>query len=298
MTTWAPGLALAIFLLIGARGVALMRERGPLARFADAADELQPAEEIAPSYGRRGVLDRLAARYGPAVAGTVSDKRRAEIAHLHDASGRPGGATMENYPRRKLVSTLAFTAVGVLLALTLSPLLLPAAVIIGWMWPDLLLYRAARERQARIDTDLPDFLDVLAVTVGAGVPFRPALARVSDALGGPVADELETSLHQIELGSTPRQSLQAMRDRNDSEALGQLVTGILQAEELGVPISDALVSQAADMRRAAYQRERRRAQRAAPRVSLVVTTLLVPASIVLIATALFIGTDVNFGRLF
>ncbi len=154
-----------------------------------------------------------------------------------------------------------------------SPLLAILAGGLGWFAPDVWVSRSGRLRQERIERDLPDFLDILAVTVRAGLGYRLSLARVAESLGGPVGEEMLIALRQMELGASRRAAFEALRERNASEQLSSFVAAQLQAEELGVPLSEALNDIAGDMRRAAHQAARRRAARAAPRVSLVVTSL-------------------------
>ena len=84
-----------------------------------------------------------------------------------------------------------------------------AAALLGWFWLDLRLLRAGRRARQRIDKDLPDFLDVLTVTVGAGLGFRNALDRVSVELEGPLAEEVQTVLRQLSLGSSRRAAFEA-----------------------------------------------------------------------------------------
>ena len=100
--------------------------------------------------------------------------------------------------------------------------------------------REGRLRQEQIERDLPDFLDILAVTVRAGLGYRLALGRVAEALGGPVGEEMLVALRQMSLGATRRAAFEALRDRNASEQLSSFVAAQLQAEELGVPLSEAL----------------------------------------------------------
>ena len=114
--------------------------------------------------------------------------------------------------------------------------------------------------------------------MSAGVSFRPALRRVADSLGGPMGEEAIVALQQMELGSSRREAFLALRDRNESQFIAQFVTALLQAEELGVPLADSLVAISREMRGAAYQRGRREAARAAPRVSLIVSMLIVPGA--------------------
>jgi tight adherence protein C len=166
------------------------------------------------------------------------------------------------------------------------------ATVMGWYAPDVWIARTGRLRQERIERDLPDFLDILSVTVRAGLGYRLALARVSEQLGGPVAEEMLVALRQMDLGASRRAAFEALRDRNASESLSGFVAAQLQAEELGVPLSEALTDIARDMRRAAHQAARRRAARASPRVSLVVTTLIVPGTMLLIIVAILISSGV------
>ena len=166
------------------------------------------------------------------------------------------------------------------------------AVVTGWFGPDILLARAGRLRQERIERDLPDFLDILAVTVRAGLGYRSALQRVAESLGGPAGEEILTALRQMDLGATRRDAFLALRTRNDSESLSTFVGAQLQAEELGVPLSEALNDIALDMRRAPPRTRGAGPPRAAPRISLIVTTLIVPGSIILILASMILGTDI------
>ena len=105
------------------------------------------------------------------------------------------------------------------------------------------------------------------------------------------------ALRQMELGASRRAAFEALRDRNASEQLQSFVAAQLQAEELGVPLSEALNDIATDMRRAAHQAARRRAARATPRVSLIVTSLILPGTMILIAVAIFLGSGLQDGGL-
>jgi tight adherence protein C len=102
----------------------------------------------------------------------------------------------------------------------------------------------------------------------------------------------------MELGATRREAFQALRERNNSRTLDNFVAAQLQAEELGVPLADALEAIAADTRRLAAQSARRRAQRATPRITLVAISLLLPATMLLIVVGLVIGSGLQIGHVF
>ena len=116
---------------------------------------------------------------------------------------------------------------------------------------------------------------------------------MAESLGGPVGEEMLVALRQMELGASRREAFEALRERNASEQLTSFVAAQLQAEELGVPLSEALNDIASDMRRAAHQAARRRAARAAPRVSLVVTSLIVPGTMILIIASIVLGSGLT-----
>ena len=85
----------------------------------------------------------------------------------------------------------------------------------------------------------------------------------------------------------------ALRQRNTSVGVGTFVTAVQQAEELGVPLTDALVDLARDMRQAAFQRARQRAQKATPRVSIVTTAVIAPGAVIIIVASLFANLDLS-----
>ena len=209
---------------------------------------------------------------GPRLVPAIRASKRESIGRRLDLAGRPGGLTVQRFVGYKASGAVLFGGPLLLLALAGgSPLLALLGIGFGWFAPDIWISRAGRLRQERIERELPDFLDILAVTVRAGLGYRLSLARVSESLGGPVGEEMLVALRQMELGASRRAAFEALRDRNASEQLSSFVAAQLQAEELGVPLSEALNDIAGDMRRAAFQAARRRAARAAPRVSLVVT---------------------------
>ncbi len=295
MSPFVPALGLVACLAVGLRGILLIRDVGPARRL----ERARPAEEEGgPRTGALlAALDALAIRLEPSVARMLGPDRLERSNRRLTTAGRPYGMTARQFAARKAALTAVLGGAGLMLMLGSGNPLWPILyAVAGWSAPDTWLAGRARRRQARLDRDLPDFLDVLAVSVSAGVGFRPALRRVAEGVGGPVAEEMLATLHQIDLGSGRREAFESMRDRNDSEFLAQFVTSVLQAEELGVPLRDALLDQAREMRKTAHQRARRRAQRAGPRVSIIVTTLIVPAAMMLILAALFAGIGSNIGN--
>ena len=290
-----PAVALTACYALAFAGARLVRDPG-VARLAPSGQELalEPVADAGPS----GPIGRMSARLAPSVMRALGRSRLEAARRRLEAAGRPGGLTVEDYVGRKATFTILMGGVGVVFLLDGNVFGFLASTAAGWLWMDVWVAGMARRRQAQIDRDLPDFLDVVSVTVRAGSGLRSALSRVSEALGGPLGEEMLIALRQMDLGSGRRQAFEDLRRRNTSEPLGQFVTALLQAEELGVPLSDAITNLAADMRRVYHQEARRRAAKADPRVNLIVTSLIVPGAIILILTALLAGSDIDLGNLF
>jgi tight adherence protein C len=282
------GALTALFVALGLCAIPMLRDEGPVERLGGRVGGIRERE-------RRSVLARLvndlAGRLGPRLAPSLRSTRRTALEKRIDYAGRP--LTVQRFVGFKaaLAILLGLGVGGLLLLLGASPIFLLLLAAIGWWGPDVWLGRAGRLRQESIERSLPDFLDILAVSVRAGLGYRLALRRVSEALEGPVSEEMLTVLRQMELGQDRREAFLALRERNKSESLKSFVAAQLQAEELGVPLAEALNDIADDMRRIAYQNARRQAQRASPRVSLIVTTLIVPGAVILILLSVyFAGT--------
>ena len=295
MTPALAGLLAMCSLGVGLAGIPMLRDRGPVDRLGLGGG----AETRRRGPLTRRIFERVAAFMGPRVVPAIRASRRESVDRRLDLAGRPAGLTVQRFYGYKAAGLVLLGGPFALLLAGGSSL---AAVIlaagIGWFFPDIWVSRAGRVRQERIERELPDFLDILAVTVRAGLGYRLALARVADALEGPVGEEMLIALRQMELGASRRAAFEALRDRNGSEQLQSFVAAQLQAEELGVPLSEALNDIAGDMRRAAHQAARRRAARATPRVSLVVTTLILPGTMILIAVSIVLGSGLQESGLF
>ncbi|MGW1713033.1 DUF5936 domain-containing protein [Streptomyces sp. NPDC002156] len=242
-------------------------------------------------------VDRMGMRFAPLVL-RLMGPRRVDAKRLRiDMAGNPGGLTITRYAARRAV----YVTFGVLLGLIfLTNGQLVLAVItfaFGVTAADAAIWQAVRERKDVIDRTLPDFLDVLAVVVSAGLGFRQALDRVAERYEGPWADELRITLRQMDMGVSRRQAFDELRRRNSSEQVAQFVSALQQGEELGAPIADTLIQIAADMRRTDAQESRRRAAKTIPKATLVTLVFMLPATMILIATGMFLGSGTNFGSI-
>lgn len=244
-----------------------------------------------------GPLFRLADLLVPTLRGLVGPKGMQWLNRQVILAGRPDGASADTVLRNAAFWLILVSPALIIFVLSVNLIGLLLSVAAVLVMPLARLSRTRRLRQERLNEDLPDFLDILSVTVSAGVAFRPALLRVSQRYGGPLAEEMSLTLNQIANGASRRTAFAELRDRNDSEALAQFVTAFLQSEELGAPLAETLNQIALEMRRSNAQRMRRRAATTAPRVTLVTTAVLVPGALVLIFVGLYLGSGADFGSI-
>jgi len=296
LTVLLPGLALATAMVLALRGYRLLRADPTEGLGLEELMVLRPEQRR--SAKGEGPLGRLATRLAPSVRRRLPAPVVRWLQTQVDFAGRPDGLNVDGVLRLVLTWALMLSPVF-LLSLTSGNLMgLALSLIAPVMMPLARLSRLRRVRTEALDRDLPDFLDVLAVTVTAGVGFRPALMRVSERFGGPLAAEMQLALSQVQHGATLRGAFEQLQERSDSEALGQFVTAFIQSDELGAPLVEALNQIAVDQRREHAQRQRRKAAQIAPRVTLVTTVVLVPATLILLLVGLILGADVDFGEVF
>ncbi|MFD7615429.1 DUF5936 domain-containing protein [Streptomyces sp. NPDC059802] len=242
-------------------------------------------------------IDRLGMRWAPMVLRMMGPKAVNKKRRQIDMAGNPGGLTIDRYAARRAV----YGGLGLLGAFSMiirEQLFLSLVLIaFGLFWVEVGIWSAVRIRRDHIDRTLPDFLDVLAVVVSAGLGFRQALARVADKYEGPWADELRITLRQMDMGVSRREAFEQLRKRNDSEQVAMFVTTLQQGEELGAPIVETLIQIANDMRRTDAQNARRKAARAVPKATFAVTTFLLPGTLVMLTVGFVYGVNVDFSTL-
>jgi tight adherence protein C len=238
-------------------------------------------------------VDRLGMRWAPSVLRLMGPKRVDALRRRLDMAGNPGGLTVDRYAARRAVYGVLGVAAALAMLLRGQPVVAAIVLAYGLTWTDVLLRIAIRRRRDDIERTLPDFLDVLAVVVSAGLGFRQALERVAEKYSGPWADELRITLRQMDMGVSRREAFDQLRRRNASEQVSMFVTALQQGEELGAPIVDTLIQIANDMRRTDAQNARRAAAKAVPKTTLVVTLVMLPATMILIALSFYYGSGVD-----
>jgi tight adherence protein C len=158
--------------------------------------------------------------------------------------------------------------------------------VAGFLAPDVLLERRARQRQRRLVAALPDALDLLAVSAGSGRGPAAGIEQLARAGKGPLAEELRLTVAELSCGVPLSAALASLRARVPGSELATLIAAIERSRKFGSPLADQLRRQASSLRRDSRRAVEERAARAAPKIQLVVALVLVPSVLLMIAAAL------------
>jgi tight adherence protein C len=178
-----------------------------------------------------------------------------------------------------LAAPLMLTVVAMLAGLPLMvvPVIALLALVPGVVGPILWLQGRATRRQRLILRALPDFCDLVAISVEAGLGLEAAMARVAERQPGPLAQEVRKTLHEISLGRARQEALIDMGRRCGVDELNTFLTAIVQAEQLGVGIANTLRVQADYLRMQRRQRAEAMAQQAPVKMVFPLVFLIFPA---------------------
>ncbi|HEV7677720.1 MAG TPA: type II secretion system F family protein [Candidatus Dormibacteraeota bacterium] len=183
-------------------------------------------------------------------------------------AGRPYGLTVGSFLTLQALAFVVFGVLGYGLAALMNQgstfLILGPVVggVLGYLVPQSLLSRKIRKRKKEILLALPNALDLLTISVEAGLGFDAAISRVTDKYHNALALEFTRVLNEVRLGRPRMEALDDMGKRNKVDDLNNFVQAIIQSEQLGVGIANVLRIQSEEMRRRRRQRAEEQGQKA------------------------------------
>ncbi|HEX3607518.1 MAG TPA: type II secretion system F family protein [Candidatus Dormibacteraeota bacterium] len=229
-----------------------------LAQFGD--HELTLAEmEMALPFGERflrPILDRM----GGYITSRTPANRTQQLQDKINLAGRPLNLTPGSLLTLQLISLLVLTAAGFgianLMALQGSMVILGPAGggVLGYLVPSIWLDRRVKARQKEIRVALPNALDLLTISVEAGLGFDAAVSRVTEKYHNALALEFTQVLNEVRLGRPRMEALEDMARRNKVDELNNFIQAVVQSDQLGVGIAQVLRIQSEEMRRRRRQR--------------------------------------------
>jgi len=155
-------------------------------------------------------------------------------------------------------------------------------VIAAVLIPRYYLKSAITRRQESIRNDLPDVLDLLSVSVEAGLGFDSAIMRVTGQSEGPLADELKTVYREIQLGRPRREALKELSQRSNIDELKIFVSAVIQADQLGISIKNVLKTQSNQLRLTRKQRAEEKALKAPVKMMLPLVVFIFPVIFIIL----------------
>jgi tight adherence protein C len=210
------------------------------------------------------VFDKL----GKIMSGRMQGGQQQAIQEKLNLAGRPGGLTAGGFVALQVISLVLAAAVGLGLAVLLAagpPILYLGPVgggVLGYLVPSMTISRKIKKRQKQILLALPSALDLLTISVEAGLAFDAALARVTEKYKNVLATEFNQVLNEVRLGRPRLEALDDMGRRNKVEELNNFLQAIIQSEQLGVGIANVLRIQSEEIRRRRRQRAEEAGQKA------------------------------------
>ena len=243
--------------------VAPARERRAALRTALAVDGTRAERGDAAPFRDR-VVEPVARRLASLVLRVAPRTTSERVAERLTAAG------WATTPTRFLAAKGALAAAGVLVGLMfgsstgagLALVMIAALGFGGYRLPDFRLSSRAAKRAAAVRAQLPDALDLLAVSVEAGLGFDAAAARLTEHLDGPLIDELALALKEMRMGRGRHDALRAVGERVDVPELVAFSRAVVQADQLGLSLSRVLKVQADDVRRRRQAAAEERAMKA------------------------------------
>jgi tight adherence protein C len=163
-----------------------------------------------------------------------------------------------------------------------SLVLLLVFVLIGWIGPDFWLSKQVQLRQGLLLKQLPSALDLLTVSVEAGLGFDQAISRVAQKMTGPLAEEFDRALREMQLGSQRASALQRLAVRTQLDAIQSFISAIIQADKLGIGMAQVLRVQAAEVRRKRRMDAEERAMKAPVKMLFPLVIFVFPSLFIII----------------
>ena len=163
-----------------------------------------------------------------------------------------------------------------------------ASIPAGWMLPLVLVRRRARLRNKKVDREVPEFIDLLVVTVESGQGLAGSIRIAGERLHGPLGDEVRLAVQEQSMGLSTHDALTNMVERSDTPALRSFVRAVVQGESLGVSIGEILRAVAVDMRKRRRQAAEEQAQKAPVKMLFPLAFFIFPSMfIVLLGPSVF-----------
>jgi tight adherence protein C len=278
---------------LGAERQGVSRSIQVLEAMTGAPEELK--QELDRPFGER-VLAPLYARC-QSIARRVTGADQVErIRQRLDRAGNPPGWTVDRVATGKVLGVIAgfiFSGLFAFLVLGLSIgvgiLVVAVGSIAGFNAPNIYLYNEAMKRDEVMQKAMADAIDLLTISVEAGLGFDAALQQVARNTEGPLASEFGRVLQEMQIGRGRTEALRALGDRTSIAEIRGFVSAMVQADSFGIPIAQVLRVQASEIRTKRRQRAEEKAAQVPVKIMVPVVLFILPCLMIVVMGPAIIG---------
>jgi tight adherence protein C len=279
------GIFAGVFLSLTAIGVFTNEARGVskslvvMEAFTAAPQSMK--EELDPSFNDR-VLSPVLDRFVGLGRRLTPDDYSERIQRKLDVAGNPPGWTVDRIVSLKVVGIGLGVVAGALFAFLLDWSLVRGLVVAaiggvaGYYGPNLYLYQKGHDRTEKMQRELPDALDLLSISVEAGLGFDAALSQVARNTTGPLSQELARVLQEMQIGLGRSSALRALGERSALPDLRSFTSAMVQADAFGIPVSQVLRVQSNEIRTKRRQRAEELAQKVPVKIMIPLVLFILP----------------------
>lgn len=285
------GIFTALLLSLTAIGVFTNEARGVskslavVEAFSTAPEAMQ--KELEPSFQVRVLnptLDRFVSLGRRITPADYADRIRKKL----DIAGNPSGWTVDRVISLKFVGLVGGSALSLtgafLLGVGIGPMIALTALggTAGYFGPNFYLYQKGYDRTAKMQKALPDALDLLVISVEAGLGFDSALAQVARNTEGPLASEFGRVLQEMQIGLGRSSALRALGERTTLPDLRSFATAMVQADSFGIPVGQVLRVQSDEIRVKRRQRAEEMAQKVPVKILMPLMACILPCLFIVV----------------
>lgn len=274
-----------------------LSEEDPLSRLTK--DARRPRQQQGSFFGRvlLPVLEKLGAPGSALVRNANPDEVRMRLMK----AGFPAGLTATAFIGLQVLLTFGMAVIFLAWVPILEnifgsyfpfwltgPIAAALGAVYGYKFPDIWLSIVTRRRQTEIQMVLPDMIDLITVSVEAGLSLYGAIQRISARFDNPLSEEFERAMQEVRLGRSNIESMRDLARRVDVPDLSTLISAIVQADMLGLAIANVLRVQSERLREKRSQRAREAAQKAPIKMVIPLVFFIFPALFIVILGPAFI----------
>lgn len=277
----------------------LSRALRALEQHGDSAREL--TEDANRSFGERVIepLQHRAVGVGRRISGADAAER---LRYRLDLAGNPRDWTVDRIIALKVIAAAALPGIllvyAILIGLPLTWVIIVviAGVLIGFFGPDLYIYNLAQHRADQIKRTLADAVDLLTISVEAGLGFDAALQQVARNTEGPLAEEFSRVLREMQLGMGRSEALRALGERSNVDDLKTFAGAMVQADAFGIAIGQVLRVQSTEIRLKRRQYAEEKAQKVPVKIMMPLILFILPCLFIVVMAPAVLNAMDAFGQ--